>query len=220
MTAPRGHPARIALAVAASVAFALAAHAAIVQGLAAPAGALLALIPLAILLFALARRSARRWTAIALLAGGAAVAWLAFPALKLNFPSLFFVEHAGGQLLLACIFGRTLAPGEEPLVSQFARAFHGELTAPVQRYTRGVTIAWTIFFATLFSVSCALYLAGMLEAWSLLANIVGPTLVGAMFIVEYLVRHRVLPDLERAGLLSGVRAFSRHMAAAQSQSTR
>jgi len=44
--------------------------------------------------------------------------------------------------------------------------------------------------------------------------------VGAMFVVEYLVRYRVLPDLERAGLLSGIRAFSRHMAAPQSQSPR
>lgn len=220
MTAPRGRRARTALAVAASVAFALAAHAAIVNGLAAQAGALLALVPLAILLFVLARRSAQRWTGVALLAGGAAAAWLAFPALKLNFPSLFFVEHAGGQLLLGCLFGRTLARGEEPLVTQFARAFHGELAPEVERYTRNVTIAWTIFFATLFALSCALYLTGMLEAWSLLANIVGPLLVGAMFVAEYLVRHRVLPDLERAGLLSGVSAFSRHMTAHQSQSTR
>lgn len=218
MTAPRGRRARTALAVAASVAFAIAAHAAIVHGLAA--GALLALVPLALLLFALARRSAHRWTGAAILAGGAGVAWLAFPALKLNFPSLFFVEHAGGQLVLACLFGRTLAKGEEPLVTQFATAFHGELAPEARRYTRGVTVAWTIFFLTLFAASCALYLTGFLEAWSLLVNIVGPLLVGAMFIVEYLVRYRVLPDLERAGLLSGIRAFSRHMAAPQSQSPR
>ena len=44
MTAPRGPRARTALAVAASVAFAIAAHTAIVHGLAAPAGALLALV--------------------------------------------------------------------------------------------------------------------------------------------------------------------------------
>jgi len=105
-------------------------------------------------------------------------------------------------------------------VTQFATAFHGELAPQARRYTRGVTVAWTIFFLTLFAVSCALYLAGFLEAWSLLVNIVGPLLVGAMFVVEYLVRHRVLPDLERAGLLSGIRAFSRHMAAPQSQSPR
>lgn len=220
MTASRAHSARTALAVGAAAAFALAAHAAIMQGLSAPAGALLALVPLAILLLVLARRSARKLAGVALLVAGAAVAWLAFPALKVNFPSLFFVEHAGGQLLLAFLFGRTLVKGREPLVSQFARAFHGTLTPEVARYTRGVTIAWTAFFIVLFVLSCGLYLGGFLAAWSLVANIVGPIAIGAMFIVEYAVRYRVLPHVERAGLLSGVRAFSRHFAAAQSQTSR
>lgn len=220
MTAPRGQRARTALAVAASAAFALAAHAAIMNGLSAPTGAVLALVPLAILLFALARRSPRKLAALALLVAGAALAWLFFPALTAHFPGLFFLEHAGGQLLLACVFGRTLMKGHEPLVTQFARAFHGELPPEVVRYTRGVTIAWTAFFTVLFVLSCTLYLAGQLAAWSLLANIIGPVGVATMFIVEYAVRHRMLPHLERAGLFSGVRAFSRHVGAPQSQTGR
>jgi uncharacterized membrane protein len=220
VTAPRAYRARTALAVAASAAFALAAHAAIMQGLPAPAGALLALVPVAILLLAFTRRSARKLAGIGLAVGVALLAWVAFPSLKLNFPSLFFLEHAGGQLLLACLFGRTLMKGHEPLVTQFARAFHGELKPEVVRYTRGVTIAWTAYFVILFVLSCGLYLTGFLAAWSLLANIVGPIGVGAMFTIEYIVRHRMLPELEHAGLLSGVRAFSRHFAAPQSQAGR
>ena len=220
MTAPRALRARTALAVAGSVAFALAAHAAIVRGISAPAGALLALVPLAILVLSLARRSAFRLAAIVLLIVGAAVAWRMFPALTVNFPSLFFLEYAGGQLVLAFIFGRTLRKGREPLVTQFARAFHGEMPPEVARYTRGVTIAWTIFFIALFAASCTLYGMGRLHEWSLLANIVSPLLVGTMFIVEYIVRHRMLPDLERAGLFAGVRAFSRHFRPAQSQTGR
>ena len=212
MTAPR---ARTALAVAASAAFALAAHAAIMQGLSARAGAMLALVPVAILIFALARRSSRKLAGLALLVAAAALAWLAFPALTQNFPSLFFLEHAGGQLLLACIFGRTLMRGHEPLVTQFARAFHGEVPPEAVRYTRGVTIAWTIFFVVLFVLSCGLYLAGFLAAWSLRANILSQIAVGLMFIIEYAVRHRVLPHMERAGLFSGVRAFTRHFGAPQ-----
>jgi len=53
-------------------------------------------------------------------------------------------------------------------------------------------------------------LRSMNEAWSLLANILTPLLVGAMFVVEYAVRLRVLPNWERVGILRGVRAFSRH----------
>jgi uncharacterized membrane protein len=48
-----------------------------------------------------------------------------------------------------------------------------------------------------------------------LANILSPLLVGAMFVIEYLVRMRALPDWERAGLLGGVHAFRRHMRAVQ-----
>ena len=73
-----------------------------------------------------------------------------------------------------------------------------------------MTAAWTVFFATLFTLSCALYVSGFLAAWSVLANIVSPLLTAAMFVVEYAVRHRVLPQWERVGLLGGIRAFSRH----------
>jgi uncharacterized membrane protein len=62
----------------------------------------------------------------------------------------------------------------------------------------------------LFLLSCALYLGGFLAAWSLLANILTPILIAAMFVVEYAVRHRVLPGWERVGVLGGIRAFSRH----------
>jgi uncharacterized membrane protein len=59
-------------------------------------------------------------------------------------------------------------------------------------------------------LSCVLYLLKFIEAWSLLANILTPLLVGAMFVVEYAVRLRVLPHWERVGILASVRAFSRH----------
>ena len=38
----------------------------------------------------------------------------------------------------------------------------------VVRYARQVTLAWTIFFATLFALSCILYLGHFLAAWSIL----------------------------------------------------
>ena len=90
---------------------------------------------------------------------------------------------------------------------------HDHLPPEVERYTRHVTLAWTIFFLSLFTLSSALYFGGHLEAWSYLANILSPLLIGAMFVVEYIVRHRVLPHWERIGLLGGVRPFSRHFQA-------
>jgi uncharacterized membrane protein len=219
VTPERARRARAAVAVTVSVAFAIAAHFAIVEGLTAQAGALLSLVPLAFLLLWHARRSSRPLAGLGLAAIAAVAAWLAFPALKAHFPSLFFVEHAGGQLVLAFLFGSTLVGGRVPLVTRFALLIHGELPTGVERYTRKVTIAWTAFFVVLFTLSCALYLGGFLAAWSLLANILTPVLVCAMFAVEYVVRYRLFPDWERVSVLGGIQAFSRHFAA-QPQSPR
>ena len=84
-----------------------------------------------------------------LLAGGLSMlaalvaAWL---TLRANVPLLYLVQHVGTNLALATLFGRTLFGGGDALVTQFARAVHGEITERKIRYTRGVTVAWTAFF--------------------------------------------------------------------------
>jgi len=210
----------VALAVLSSATFALLAHFAIVDGLPASMGAFLSLIPLGALLAWAVRRSRRPVLAGLLLAAAAAALFLGWPQLERHFPDLFFVEHAGANLVLAYIFGRTLRGEREPMVTRFARLLHGALPPEVERYTRGVTLAWTLFFATLFTLSCALYLGGLLAAWSFLANIASPALIGAMFVVEYAVRLRTLPHWERTGVLGGLRAFSRYFASARLETPR
>jgi uncharacterized membrane protein len=105
-------------------------------------------------------------------------------------------------------------------VTRFARLIHGAIPPEVERYARKVTIAWTALFIGICAASCALYLGGWLEAWSFLANFLNPALLVAMFVLEYAVRHRVLPDWERVGVLGGVRAFSRHFQAARFEAPR
>jgi uncharacterized membrane protein len=209
-----------ALAVVLSVGFVLLAHASLLQRLPARVGALVSLVPLLVIFAWLARRSRRR--AAALLGAGVAIAAgiLFWDELLANYPSLFFAEHAGTNLALAILFGRTLAPGHEPLVARFARIVHGTIPPEVERYARRVTIAWTIFFVTLFVLSCLLYLGGWLAAWSSLANIATPVLVCAMFLVEYAVRVRALPHWEQVGILGGVRAFARHMGGSPAEARR
>lgn len=200
----------VALAVAAGLGFALLAHFTIVGGQSSGLGALLSLIPLALVALWLARRSRRPLAASAAAVIAIGAAWAGWSALERYFPDIFFLEHAGANLILAVLFGRTLASGHEPLCTRFARLLHGTLPPEVVAYSRQVTVAWTVFFAAIFTASCALYFGGFLAAWSLLANILSPILVAAMFVVEYFVRHRVLPGWERVGVLSGIRAFSRH----------
>ena len=200
--------------------FAVAAHAALVQGLPPAAGALLSLVPLSLLVLGFFRRTGPRIAALVIVAAGVAAVALEWPALERHFPSVFFLEHAGGNLLLAVVFGRTLFGGREPLVTTFARIAHGGLTPALARYTRKVTIAWTMFFVALFATSAILYGTGMLAAWSLLANLLSPLLIAVMFVVEYAIRHFALPDLERIGILGGVRAFSRHFHPAHPEAPR
>ena len=210
----------LAIAIALSVGFALLAHAAIVEGVPPAVGAALSLVPLALLALWAARRSHHRTGVLAAIGAIALAFVFGWQELERHFPDLFFVEHAGANLVLAILFGRTLAGGREPLVTRFALIIHGELPPEVARYTRKVTIAWTVFFATLCVLSCVLYLGRFLEAWSVLANILSPILVGAMFVVEYMVRLRALPNWEQVGILGGVRAFSRHFGRARLESPR
>jgi uncharacterized membrane protein len=200
----------VALGIVLSAAFAILAHAAIVEHVPRSVGAALSLVPLSIVVVLAARRSRHPVAAAALAALGAAALWAGWGELERHFADVFFVEHAGINLLLAVLFGRTLATGHEPLCARFARLVHGTIPPEVARYARGVTVAWTIFFAAMFALSSALYLGGAREAWSLLANFLTVPLVVAMFVVEYVVRYRVLPHWERPGILGGVRAFTRH----------
>lgn len=220
MTPERRRRVRIALAVVLSISFAVLAHAAIIDGVPPALGAVLSLVPIAALAAWAVRSGRHRALVLGAIGAAAAAIWIEWPALERHFPSVFFVEHAGANFLLMLLFGRTLAAGREPLVTRFARLLHGTLPPEVERYTRRVTLAWTIFFATLFVLSCTLYLGRFLPAWSFLANIASPVLIGAMFVVEYAVRLRALPHWERVGILGGIRAFSRHFAAARFEAPR
>lgn len=209
-----------ALAGVVAVAFAFLMHLALMEGLAPALGALLALVPVILLAAWAVRRSRRRGAALAALGLAAIGLWLGWGALERHFSSVFFVEHAGANLVLAIVFGRTLTGDRESLCTLFARLVHGDLPPEVIKYSRQVTLAWTIFFAMLFVASCVLFLGGFVAAWSILANIASPILVGLMFVLEYAIRHRVLPQWERVGILGGIRAFSRHFATAQVEAPR
>ena len=129
----------------------------------------------------------------------------------------FAALYAVGQVVLAFVFGRTLMAGREPLCTRFARVIHGTLRADVERYTRRITLVWTVFFATLATVSIALYAAGALEAWSVLANVLTWLLVASMFAIEYAVRHRVIKDWDHVGFAAAVRAFAHHVSRSEAR---
>jgi uncharacterized membrane protein len=134
-------------------------------------------------------------------------ALLALPLLQRHTSMIYWVEHAATQSLLCVAFARTLAPGRESMCTMFARMVHGTLGPAMERYTRQVTLAWSIFFGAMALVSTALYFAAPVGAWSAFANFLTAPLIALMFIVEYAVRRRVLPGVEHAGIVAGVQAF-------------
>lgn len=209
---PRKRP-LVAFAVGVSVLGLVLAYFALARHLSPAFGAVLSLVPPALIVLATARRAPHArwlWGGVALAAFGLAWRW---DLVERHFAGLFLVDHVGLNLALAYVFGRTLVHGRDPLCSAFARAIHGAIPPEVERYTRRVTVAWTVFFLAVCALSLVLYAAGLHTAWSLLATVASPILVALMFIVEYMVRSRVLPHIERVGVLGGIVAFSRHFAA-------
>ena len=116
------------------------------------------------------------------------------------------------NLALAVWFGRTLAPGEEPMISWFARLARGtELPPDLARYTRWSTVMWTAFFVSTAAAAAALAVLASPRTWSLFANGIDYLLVGALFFGEYVFRrvryphhsHRPLADVIRTVARSG-----------------
>lgn len=171
-------------------------------------GALLAIAPFAMIAAAFAWQSPRRGLMLALLAAASLALALAWPTLARNVGWLYFVQHVGTNALLGLGFGRTLGAGREPMCTRIARTLHGTVSPALARYTRQVTAAWTMFFAGTVVISCLLFAFGTIEAWSTFANLLTMPLVGLMFIAEYLVRLKLLPE-DRSSILDAVRAYRR-----------
>ena len=128
--------------------------------------------------------------------------------LKANVPWLYYLQHLGTHLALAFFFGRTLAPGKVPLITNLAQLLEGDhLSAQKRSYTRWVTFAWMVFFCLNALVSTVLFFVGPPAVWSFHANLLTGPLIAMMFLAEYAVRVRWLPANERPSLLESIRAY-------------
>ncbi len=170
-------------------------------------GAGLALAPMLTLGFVLLWRW--RGALIALAAAAAAVFLLYhyWPLFTQNFSVVYLIQQCGFYGIMAFSFGRSLLGGRVPLCTQFADKLHGPLSALELRYTRSVTVAWVIFFLLNMAVSCVLFEFAPLRVWSLFVNFFSLPLILLMFVAEYAVRRRVLPQVQRNGLIATLRVY-------------
>lgn len=152
-------------------------------------------------------RSRYRMITLALCAAVFALLWVYADAIGQHLGLVYFIQNICTNAALGLIFGRSLLQGREPLCSHLAAMVRGPLQPPVARYTRQVTVAWTIFFAAMIVVSFLLFFIATIQVWSTFANLLTIPLVAVMFIAEYAVRKHVLPDLPRTHILEALRAY-------------
>lgn len=102
---------------------------------------------------------------------------------------------------LAWLFGRSLLPGRTALITRFAVRVMGHDTPEIARYTRGVTICWTLGFLALMLEALLLAVYGSWLQWSLFTNGINYVIVALAFLAELLVRRL------RFGRITPIRDF-------------
>ena len=87
----------------------------------------------------------------------------------------------------AVFFGRTLRRGAMPLIERVARIGKPSLSAPLSRYTRGLTLLWCVYFVV------AAILAALAD-WGFEQASVGVAAAsGALFVGEHRIRRWIFP---------------------------
>jgi uncharacterized membrane protein len=121
------------------------------------------------------------------------------------------LPHAAIYVFLLWLFGRTLRPGREALITAVARRFHGSIPRFIEAYTRRLTIAWCVFFAAQLVLSALLLAFASLDTWSLFVNVLNLPLLAAMFAGDYAYRVLRFPGYPHASIVQSIQAFARHV---------
>jgi uncharacterized membrane protein len=130
-----------------------------------------------------------------------------WPGLTRNFSVLYLVQQFGFYVLMALSFGTTLIAPRVPMCTMMADKIHGPLTPLELRYTRQVTVAWTIFFVLNMLATWLLFQFAPLKVWSIFVNFASLPLLALMFLGEYLVRRQVLPQVQSGGIIATLRVY-------------
>ena len=202
-------PAAVALgvlAVAALIGYGVIAHLLTVSDDRTVRGYAFALASMWVLAVAAAWATRWRWPAVVAASLGAWGAWVLQRHVAWDPRYIYLIQHAGTHLWLGVLFGSTLRTGAEPLVTRLATIVHGPLPPRIAAYTRKVTLAWTLYFLAVTSISLVLFFAGWSWWWSVLVNFAAWPGVLAMFVVEYIVRRLSHPDFPHVTFFESFRS--------------
>jgi uncharacterized membrane protein len=92
--------------------------------------------------------------------------------------------------LFLVVFGCTLLPGREPLITRFSRLEWDTMSDDLNRYTRRLTIGWTVLFALSLLAAVLFAVYADLATWSWFVNLGAPAVCLFYFLAEHLYRIR------------------------------
>ena len=184
------------------------AHAAMMDNHAIFLRMILVFVPLTVLAYWTIKQSSYRllWSFVFIAA--AVTIYIVRYKFLLNYNAAFGIPHAAINLFLLWFFGHTLLPGRDPLITRLARRVHGTLDAQMLSYTKGVTIAWCVFFTGQIMTSILLFNFTSLATWSLYINFINFPLVILMFIGEYAYRVMRYRDHPHVSIKQAIQAFN------------
>ncbi len=167
----------------------------------------LALAPVLMIGLLLIWRGLPRWAVLPAGAGTALLLHHYWPLLEKNFPLVYLLQESGFYSLMAVSFGQSLRGHRVAVCTQLADKLHGPLSPQEVLYTRRVTAVWALFFVLITAATFGLYCCAPLRIWSLFANFCVIPLMGLLFVAEYAVRRRALPQGQRRGILAAVKVY-------------
>ncbi len=197
------------LAVVAFLAYGLAAHWLTIHNDRTPVGYLFALLSMWGVAVAAVWASRWRWPLVLLATIALAAGWWIQQRAPWDPRWIYLFQHAGIHGWLGLVFGASLLPGRQTVITRLALMVHGTLPDALFAYTRKVNWAWTLYFAAMTTVSLVLFFGDQAWWWSVLANFLTTPIIAALFVVEYLIRRRAHPDFEHVSLSESIRAFGR-----------
>src|SRR5262245_58814693 len=118
------------------------------------------------------------------------------------------VIPAGAYSFLLWFFGRTLRAGSEPLITRVARSLRGPLPPQKASFTRGMTVAWCVFFAAQLLGSALLLALAPFDVWSVFINVLDVPLVVVMFVVMHAYRGLRFPNEPPVSMAQILSAFA------------
>lgn len=140
-----------------------------------------------------------RWRAwLAFAAASAALWWLV--QVGGGWP-LLYLPSVGIPAALAWFFGRTLRDGRQPLITSIAVAATPGLPDYLLRYTRQLTVFWTVLFVAMVVWDACLALFAPHRWWSFMANFINYLIIGAVVAIEYGFRRLRFRQFDHPGFV-------------------